>query len=71
LRKEDYPRLFWRIKAVGTEKHLRYKYWIGPNFGTCTGSFVRGTIHPMTGYSIRQVKREVRKMLKAYVEGRV
>lgn len=67
IRKEEFPRLFWRIKMTNG----RYKFWIGPNFGSCTGSFVRGTIHNMTGKTIREVKRETRKMLRAYVEGRV
>lgn len=68
VRKDDYPRLFWRIKRVANSKYGRYKFWIGPNFGSCTGSFMRGTIHPMTGYTIRQVKQQVKKALKAYVE---
>ncbi len=70
IRKDEYPRLFWRIKPVIGAKTRRYRFWIGPNFGTCTGSFMRGTIHPMTGSTIRQVKQEVKKALKAYTEWR-
>lgn len=63
--KENRPPLFWRMKRT---PHLnRMKFWVGRNYGSEQGAYIRGEVFAYNGMTEENAIKECRKMLEGYV----